>query len=254
MAEGLTDYTQGSGGRAGAFWLGSLFGVCAGFGIGYYVAQRRLAQLAEDEIQEAQSYYRAKMAASTANTKESVDDLVKSLGYVAEAEAKTVEPKQDPEENTSSVPPEEEEDPLEDQEVMEIIHSGTQIGDDWDWPEEMRKRGDKSRPYIIHQDEIGEEEYPVVSYNWYPVNELLTDERDEPVDFADRDALVGEENLKWFGHGTGNPNLLNIRNDTVGIDIEIAVTEGDYYADVKGELLHGFDSSRRMRRRKFDDE
>ena len=243
MAESVNDP------RLGLAGLG--LGLLAGFGVGYLSAKKRLElkydKLAQAEIDEARDYYRAAKSATEAKLKEPLNEVVEYLGYVkpeeqAEAEATSVEVV----EGTS--PP-----VVEVNVVVENVFEEARSEFEWDYAIETKARGDKTRPYVIHIDEYGETQYESVVYTWYIIDEILADERDEVVD--DVDGLVGVTNLQRFGHGTGNPNVVLVRNDRLNLDMEILKSEGRYNEEVQGFLQHNYDVERMPRRhRPFDDD
>lgn len=81
--------------------------------------------------------------------------------------------------------------------------------DDWDYEkeEELRK---VSGPYIIHKDEYWAEEkgYQQHTLTYYAGDDIMADENDVPI--YGHVKLFGD--LK-FGHGSGDPNVVYVRND-----------------------------------------
>jgi hypothetical protein len=60
----------------------------------------------------------------------------------------------------------------------------------------------------------------------------LTDEVDTIV--PDVDATVGVENMLRFGHGSGDPNVVYIRNPKLEADFEVTRSAGKYAKEVLG--------------------
>lgn len=207
---------------------------------GYYVAQKRLeskySKIAEEEIAEMRAHYLAKEKAS-AEKKPTIDEVMEEQGYTSKLEG--------PEE-TVYVKVEPAEDEPEVQNIFE---------DPWDYEEELKNRR-PDVPYVIHKDEyFGQEaEYTQVSVTYYEGDDVLCDERDAVIE--DQDATVGLGNLARFGHGSGDPNIVYVRNVELEIEYEIVHSDGKYAIEVHGfsddELKH---SDRIQRRHQhFDDE
>lgn len=102
----------------------------------------------------------------------------------------------------------------------------------WDYAEELKRRT-SSEPFIIHEEEFrsSEKGYIQVAYTYYAEDDVLTDEDDRPLPHADK--IVGEENLK-FGHGSGDPNVVFVRNDQMGLDMEISRSPNSFEQEVLG--------------------
>ena len=105
--------------------------------------------------------------------------------------------------------------------------------DGWDYGTELAQRSNH-RPYIIHQDEYAqkEEEYSQVSFTYYAVDAVLTDEQEQLVDNPDE--LVGLDNLGNFGHGADDFHVVYIRNDRLEIDYEVCLLAASYEEAVQG--------------------
>jgi len=102
--------------------------------------------------------------------------------------------------------------------------------DHWDYNKELKNRG--SEPYVIHVDEFGEDDYSTASFTYFVVDETLCDdERNEPFE-GDIDAIFGSENIKQFGHGSKDPNVVYIRNPKTVEDYEILRFNGSYLESI----------------------
>lgn len=129
----------------------------------------------------------------------------------------------------------------------------------WDYDFELAQRAEKpDEPYVISVDEFneGEESYDKTNLTFYEADDTLVDERDTPIDTVDY--TVGEDNLTKFGHGSGDHNVVYIRNEKIGTDFEVIRSKGSYSHEVLGldpepsrNLRH---SSSRRGRRKFDED
>jgi hypothetical protein len=130
------------------------------------------------------------------------------------------------------------------------------VDNNWDYGKERLRRS-PNRPYVIHRDEKDESEdtYDTVSYTYYEEDDVLSNERDEVIGKEERDALIGEANLNRFGHGSGDPSIVYIRNDKLEMQMEIVRSSNSYAEEVHG-FQHSEPISRRHRRerRLSDDE
>lgn len=113
----------------------------------------------------------------------------------------------------------------------------TGMEDEWDYDEEMSKRT-PDRPYVIHVDEFRDDnkEYSKISLDYYVVDDVVVDERNMLL--PNTDDILGEDNLKRFGDGSGDTEIVYIRNEKLESDFEVTKTLGDYVADVYGYIEH----------------
>ena len=95
-----------------------------------------------------------------------------------------------------------------------------------------------------------DKEFNQVTLTYFEGDEVLSDERDQTVD--DVDGLAGEDNLQRFGHGSGDPNVLYIRNEHISLDMEILRSKGKYTHEVLGFIEHS--DQPKIRRFRSDDE
>lgn len=100
----------------------------------------------------------------------------------------------------------------------------------WDYTEEVKNRS-AERPYVIHRDEYfsNESEYTQSSLTYYKGDNILCDEGDVPVYNPER--VVGK---LLFGHGSGDPSIVYIRNEKQEGEWEIILDEGFYQSEVLG--------------------
>lgn len=238
VAGGVLDF-EGSPGweprQGGLFLLGAAVGLIGGALIGYGVAHKRLRTkyeaIAEEEISSMRDHFRAKLVAQEAKPDlEELAGVVSDLDYTAPEEAREKEPE------VESIP-----DP------KEVIHNVfDEHGDEWDYQKELAGRNE-NHPYVIHRDEMGEKDYLEQTFTYYEKDDVVCDSDDRVVDSADE--VLGDFAEK-FGHGSNDPNVVFIRNDRLGIDVELCRSPNSY-----AEEVHGLQHSEPMRRRpKFDDE
>jgi hypothetical protein len=102
--------------------------------------------------------------------------------------------------------------------------------DDWNYAREVRKRTPDD-PYVIHKDEFYSDEkgYTQSTLVYYAGDNILCDEDDTPV--YNHDRVTGP---LLFGHGSGDPNVVHIRNDSRKSEYEILYDPGLYSQDVLG--------------------
>lgn len=248
-------------------------GLLIGGGLGYFLARRLLENKSNAQVEaavtEMQEYYREKVVALDAAVKKvNLEDLVKEKGYVTEsteppmvitpptAVIEAAEAAKD-EEPLMVVPAEAVEDipPPVEEEVRNVFKDRDKLAppeDGWDYHRELRNRS-PIRPYVIHIDEKNERDtYAESTLTYYEEDDVLCDEKDDIIDSADRDRLIGEKNLEKFGHGSGDPSIVYIRNDALGIVYEVVLSPNSFAEEVHG-LKHS-DEPRRRRRDIFDDE
>lgn len=252
-AQHVADISRATSGRGLGLAFGAfLIGTGVGGGLAYIFANRRLEtkyqQIAEDEIQEMREHFRAKTRAQESEAaKRPVEELVKERGYsspdvdtskppmaVQPPENIAVETKSDPR-NDASMGENEVEGPNGVKSPIErnVFRSANE-NVEWDWDTEKGSRSDK-KPYVIHRDERYESpEYSDVSLTYYAADDVVCNERDEIIDPADRDRQFGEKNLDRFGHGSGDPSIVYIRNDELEIVYEIVHSPNSYAQEVHG--------------------
>lgn len=90
-------------------------------------------------------------------------------------------------------------------------------------------------PYVITQAEldINEFNHENVILTWFAAGEeTLVDENEKPID--DVENTVGRDNLNKFGRGSGDSNVVYIRNEARGVDYEVIKDAGSYMEKVLG--------------------
>lgn len=132
-----------------------------------------------------------------------------------------------------------------------VFDNSKDSDDEWDYETELRERMIDS-PYILHHDEYfqGELDYQQVTLTYFEGDDVLMDEKDQPI--SDTDDTVGDINLTRFGHGSKDKNIVYVRNDRLEVDFEIVRSTGEYTAEVLG-FRHS-DSSSKLRKFRSDDE
>jgi hypothetical protein len=122
-------------------------------------------------------------------------------------------------------------------EVVEVVESVKNIFDnpneDWDHEQELSSR-DPDQPYVIHADEyladdMGWDSQQTVT--WYEGDAILTDHKDRPIHNGYE--LIGDC-VKRFGHGSGDPNIVFVRNEKLQAEYEVIRDVGSYEEVVLG--------------------
>lgn len=231
---------------------GVVVGIGIGGALGFYITRRKLEtkyqKITQDEIAEMREHYLAKgVALENKVEKPKLEDIVREQGYSAEPPmavtppTAVVEAAQEDEE----VKPEPKQenvfgkDPIPEEEVGYPL-----IDRNWDYHKERVGRS-PIKPYVIHRDEKDENEsYDTVTYTYYEEDDVLCNERDEVIGKEDRNLLIGESNLGKFGHGSGDPSIVYIRNDKLEMQMEIVRSPNSF-----AEEVHGFQHSEYLARR-----
>jgi len=122
-------------------------------------------------------------------------------------------------------------------------------GEDWDYDTEQRLRR-SNMPYVIHVDEYteNEDEFKQATYTYYEGDDVMVDAADTPV--YNHAGLMGT--LK-FGHGSGDPSVVYIRNEQEKHDWEVIRMSSSYAVEVLGHQYEE-DTEIRHSARHFRDE
>ena len=100
----------------------------------------------------------------------------------------------------------------------------------WDWEIETMHRED-NKIYVIHYDEFvsNESNYTQETLTYYSGDDILTDQFNTPI--YDHVKMTGSIQ---FGHGSGDPNVVFIRNDDLHMEWEILKDESKYQVEILG--------------------
>lgn len=103
-------------------------------------------------------------------------------------------------------------------------------------------------PYVISTDEWAKNEgqYEQVQLTYFQGSGDLVD--NGGVEINNEEQVIGVDNLTRFGHGSGDNNIVYIRNERLGMDFEIIRTEGTMESAAAGELRHSREPRRRRSR------
>lgn len=245
--------------EGGLFLLGTVLGLAGGVAIGWGVASKRLRttyeQKADEEIAGMKEHYDSKLKAlDNKQEKTTLDTVVKDLEYATQGDDgggkipyhKAGSEPDKPEPEVQNVF----ENAVEDPEV--------EMSDGWDYALEVAGRT-PDVPYVIHRDEYNEESQETEGYDQYTLTYFEGDDvlcRDDDTVITDQDGTVGLGNLAKFGHGSGDPNIVYIRNEELKVNLEVVHSDGKYAVEVAGfkedELKHSSMRRRSPRRSEYD--
>jgi hypothetical protein len=125
--------------------------------------------------------------------------------------------------------------PVREPSTSEIIESENVFEklstEEWDYEAEVASRS-PDVPYVIHQDEYSDQGFTGVTLTYYEADNILVDDDNKPVDNKER--LVGNA-LARFGHGSRNPHIVYVRNETLSIDVEVVKDSGSYADKLRNE-------------------
>ena len=231
----------------------ALLGLGIGLIAGHFIARpywkKKYEDISKAEVEAMREHYQQKLMAL--EDKPKLEEIINERGYtnqspVAPAPVAQAEPETETDAEDS-----------EDVEVVDgvqnVFTTSGEIVDSWDHQKELHARTPE-RPYVIHIDEYKENEtnYNQVTYTWWENDEIMSAANDEVVDEVDR--IVGLDNLKLFGHGSGQTNVVYVRNDKLNLDIEILRSDSDYAEVVHGLEVRHSEVMRRRPRQRFDDD
>lgn len=227
--------------------LGAATGVAVGGAVGFIVAKSRLEtkyeKLAQEEISQMREHYFEKVKALEASDEkaDTPETVVKAAGYTPYSEVEPAD-EADPEESAVVV----------ESKTVNVFETAQPDTPEWDQAAEESERS-STHPYIIHKDEYkrNEKQYDQMTWTYYADDDVLANDDDKPVHATD--GYVPADFAEKFGHGSGDPNVVFVRNDELSIEFEIIRNEGNYAEVVHGFLQHS-DNGGRRRRRHFDDE
>lgn len=133
-------------------------------------------------------------------------------------------------------------DPLDNDElVRKSIFAGTDS--EWDLEKEIKNRTSEA-PYILHKDEFYSDElgYHQSTLTYYAGDNIMVDQENTPI--YNFDQLTGPLN---FGHGSGDPNVVYVRNDKNKAEYEIIYDQGHYAVEVLGMEMEDNERARDIR-------
>lgn len=230
-----------------ALFGGFVVGAGLGGALGFYLTRLKLeakyVKIAEDEIDDMRKHYRDKVTAlDNTVAKPKLDEIVREQGYSTEPPMAVAPPttviNNSAKDSTDPRSEPKAENVFEKPQVTAEEAGTPMIDRNWDYDKELARRSHQ-KPYVIHIDEKNEtEEYDTVTYTYYEEDDILCNEADEVIDKDERDQLIGEANLNRFGHGSGDPSTVYIRNDKLEMQMEVVLSPNSF-----AEEVHGFQHS-----------
>lgn len=117
--------------------------------------------------------------------------------------------------------------------IVEVVtHSVFAASDDgsWQYEAELARRS-PDEPYIIHKDEFfsNEFDYSQSTVTYFAGDNILADEDETPI--YNHAGVVGEIR---FGHGSGDKNVVYIRNDKRKAEYEVLFDPGLFSEEILG--------------------
>lgn len=207
--------------------LTALAGAAAGAGVEFVAFKKRFeakyARISEQEIAEAKQFY------SAVHDKPDLSSLAEPYQQEVREAAQALNDytaPQVPEAVTSN-----------------IFVEGQPMDNNFDYEAEVAQRSE-TEPYIISKDEYnqGEKDYDQVELTFYEGDDVLADDKNKHI--PDVDDVVGNLNMHRFGHGSGDNNVVYIRNDRLEQDYVVLRSMGEYSSEVLG-LRHAHRSGSR---------
>lgn len=220
-------------------WGGWCVGTAMGAATGYLIARGRLEtkyeKLAENEIDQMREHFRQRLVVrDTKPDLEGLTSRLEDLGYYRKSEKESAgSPPAPSPPGVPNVQPAET--------SRNVFDSVKPTYDEWDWEAEKVLREAGARVFVIHQDEFGDTDNPETTLSYYEGDDVLCDENDRPIE--DQHKLVGDC-LDRFGQGSGDRNVVYIRNLDLEIDLEVTKSSKTY-----AEEVHGFKHEDPPRRR-----
>jgi hypothetical protein len=139
-------------------------------------------------------------------------------------------------------------------EEVNVFTNTPELDDNFDLREEQANRDTKS-PYVISKDEFLEtfNNHEQLNLTYYSGDSTLADDKDQPIPNVG-DAIGNS--LQRFGHGSGDPSVVYVRNEAKEMDFEVLWSQGKYAHEVLGfEHAEGGERARRQQNqpRKYKD-
>ena len=242
-AQQVADVSRGLTGRdmrmlVGGFVAGAAAAAFATYRVTSSKLETKYNKIAEEEIDAMREVFRARLV-----SKEEKPDLsgvaqkTEELGY-----STPVSPK--PEVDPTAVEPEK-------ANIFKDRLATKDPNEGWDYEAERARRTPQI-PYVIHTDEREEAGFTEVTFTYYDSDDVVCDEQDAVL--SPRNEVIGDHNLNRFGHGSGDPNVVYIRNDALAMEIELIRSPNSYAEEVHGIKHSDFEPSRRRRTRSSPDD
>lgn len=140
---------------------------------------------------------------------------------------------------------------VEEQPNDEVVNVFTGSDPDWSYEEELEYR--KTHPiYVLHKDEFwnDENEWAQLTVTYFAKDDIMVDSSDVPI--YNYEGIVGP--LR-FGHGSNDPGVFFVRNETLEAEYEVLLDRGSYEEEILGNYDEFKDDEiKHSRKRKLQDE
>jgi hypothetical protein len=139
------------------------------------------------------------------------------------------------------------------QPTMNVFTENPPIGQ-WNQQVEESKRSE-DEPYVISKEEFyeGDLDFQQEQLTYFEEDDTVADLHDKPLPVHEADMMLGDSNLLRFGHGSGDPHVVYIRNARLETDYEVTRAKGSYAQEVAGIIEHS-DGGRKVRKFRGYDE
>lgn len=218
-------------------------GIACGFGAGYFLGRRNnkptqeITITTEDVVDVDSNNF-------TINPEDVVDIDPNKFRIPADEYFKMVEEKEEPDaDDVAEVfgkenyvnynDPDAVIEPIVEEPVTQQVNVFTTSSSDWDEEAEAAQRM-PGEPYVIPVDVFvaDEMDFSQETLTYYEGDDTLADQSDQPI--YNYSNLLGE--LK-FGHGSGDPNVVYIRNETIRREWEVLRHTGQFAIEVLGHTI-----------------
>lgn len=224
--------------------VASALSLVSGSAGGYLIAEKKLRvkydELMKEEIEKTKNFYAALY------NKPSIDDLIEEQPErkMSQGEEEGFEPPDPKDISTYHKVAEEYGTPTA-AEKVNIFSLAETNAFDYEARDAEIKEG---LPYVISKDEFFENEpdYETEQLTYFESDDTLIDSKEMPVE--DTEKTVGDDNLTKFGYGSGDQNIVFIRNDKLELLFEVVRSRGEYATEVLGFNHEDKRPLRKMRR------
>jgi hypothetical protein len=226
------------------------------------VLMKRYDEILTDEIESMKEYYKEDSAPTEDENLTAKDylNILRSEGYPAD-EVQNPESVLDARESMQLSSDMDEEDvaPFVDERVQRVFDKGLSAGEiikeysndaeglsfsDYkrlrmdDLKDKRSNATEFTEPYVIDKDEFQNEcsHHDKLTLVYYDGDDTLVDETKIPIPPGGILSLVGNDALSCFGVGSGDDNIVYVRNARTGVetDFEIVRHDGAYTDDIQG--------------------
>lgn len=209
----------------------SISSMLIGGGIGYIVAEKRLAAAFDErllketeEMREFYTVHRKKYPTATEAAKDLIPEALLDPKDPEVEEQRVAYHKIVKKEYTEG---DEQSNGTEIILLDEVVHSNV-------FESPPREEPKNTEIYVISVDEYMQNEagFEQATLTYYTKDNVLGDSRDEAIEDVDR--IAGMEFHEKFGFESGDPNTVHVRNMRLAMDFEIVRSEGSFAHEVMG--------------------